>query len=296
MPDAGHGVDGRGHRPDVSATVVEGGPGRGGGQLDGRHRPVLGVVDALGGLPNADDDGRTRVEIHSLTIYRGTVSGPKPGVRQRHLGQRDDAENLRETGDLLSRIAIRSLVAPTHQSRPVWEVQMSYVIAAPEYLAAAASDLANIGSSLSAANSVAMAPTSGVLAAGADEVSAMIAALFSTHAQAYQALSALAASFHAQFVQLMNGGASEYALTEAANASPLQTVGQSLLSAVNMPSEAALGTGANTQPGGILISNSGAGTGRARHQWRRRRQRRGRWAFRRRRRRRQRRHWHLRAR
>ena len=47
---------------------------------------------------------------------------------------------------------------------------MSWVIAAPEYVAAAASDLANIGSSLSAANAAAMTPTSGVLAAGADEV------------------------------------------------------------------------------------------------------------------------------
>ena len=96
-----------------------------------------------------------------------------------------------------------------------------WVIAAPEYVAAAASDLANIGSSLSTANVAALVPTSGVLAAGADEVSAMIAALFSSHAQAYQALSAQAASFHAQFVQLMNTGASQYALAEAANASPL---------------------------------------------------------------------------
>ena len=88
-----------------------------------------------------------------------------------------------------------------------------WVIAAPEYVAAAASDLANIGSSLSSANMAALMPTSGVLAAGGDEVSAMIAALFSSHAQAYQALSAQAASFHAQFVQLMNTGASHYALT-----------------------------------------------------------------------------------
>jgi hypothetical protein len=136
---------------------------------------------------------------------------------------------------------------------------MSYLIAAPEYLAAAASDLANIASSMSAANAVAMTPTSGVLAAGADEVSAMIAALFSTHAQAYQALSEQAASFHAQFVQLMTGGASQYALTEAANASPLQTVGQGLLNAVSTPTQAALGTGAGSQPGGILVGNGGAG-------------------------------------
>src|SRR5271165_2953924 len=125
------------------------------------------------------------------------------------------------------------------------EVGMSspWVIAAPEYVAAAASDLASIGSSLSTANVAALVPTSGVLAAGADEVSAMIAALFSSHAQAYQALSAQAASFHAQFVQLMNTGASQYALAEAANASPLlETVGQGAAGAVNSSVQALTGS------------------------------------------------------
>nr|WP_223163860.1 PE family protein [Mycobacterium simiae] len=45
-----------------------------------------------------------------------------------------------------------------------------------------------------------------MLAAGADEVSAAIAALFGTHGQAYQAyraLSAQAVAFHQQFVQLL---------------------------------------------------------------------------------------------
>ena len=66
----------------------------------------------------------------------------------------------------------------------------------------------------------ALTPTSRVLAAGADEVSAIIAALFSSHAQAYQALSAQAASFHAQFVQLMNSGASQYALAKGRQCLP----------------------------------------------------------------------------
>lgn len=54
---------------------------------------------------------------------------------------------------------------------------MSFVIANPEMLAAAATDLAGIRSAISAA-------------AGADEVSLAISALFGQHAQAYQALSA----------------------------------------------------------------------------------------------------------
>lgn len=61
---------------------------------------------------------------------------------------------------------------------------MSYVLATPEMVAAAANNLAQIGSTLSAANAAALAPTTGVLAAGADEVSAAVASLFSGHAQA----------------------------------------------------------------------------------------------------------------
>ena len=77
---------------------------------------------------------------------------------------------------------------------------MSFVSLAPEFVSAAASDVARVGSQISAATAAAAAPTTSVLAAGADEVSAAIAALFSGHAQAYQALSAQAESFHAQFV------------------------------------------------------------------------------------------------
>jgi hypothetical protein len=149
---------------------------------------------------------------------------------------------------------------------------MSYVIAAPELVSAAATDLANIGSAISSANAVALAPASGVLAAGADEVSAAVAGLFTTHAQAYRALSARAASFHQEFVQLMNAGSAEYATTEAANASPLQTLRQELLNVINAPTELLLqrpligngtngtpGTGKNGGAGGILIGNGGNG-------------------------------------
>ena len=78
---------------------------------------------------------------------------------------------------------------------------MSFVITAPEMMVSAASDLAGIGSSLNAAHAAAVVPTTGVLAAAGDEVSAAIASLFSSHAQQFQALSAEAAAFHAQFVR-----------------------------------------------------------------------------------------------
>jgi hypothetical protein len=86
-------------------------------------------------------------------------------------------------------------------------------------LASAATDLAGIGSSLNAANLAAAVPTTGVLAAGADQISAAVAALFAEHGQAYQALSAELNAFHQQFVQALSGAGSVYAGAEAANAS-----------------------------------------------------------------------------
>ncbi|MDR3740164.1 MAG: PE family protein, partial [Terracidiphilus sp.] len=111
---------------------------------------------------------------------------------------------------------------------------MSFVIAAPELVTAAATDLANIGSTISAANAAAAAPTTGMLAAAEDEVSAAIAAVFSAHGQGFQALGAQAAAFHDQFVQTLTAGAGSYASAEAANvaaftANPAQTVQQDLL-------------------------------------------------------------------
>ncbi|WP_346243002.1 PE family protein [Mycobacterium intermedium] len=53
---------------------------------------------------------------------------------------------------------------------------MSFVVVGPEMLAAAATDLENIGSALSAANAAAAAPTMSLLAAAEDEVSTALAA------------------------------------------------------------------------------------------------------------------------
>lgn len=139
---------------------------------------------------------------------------------------------------------------------------MSFVFATPEYLAAAASDLANLASAISSANAAAMTPTSGVLAAGADEVSATIAALFGAHAEVYQALSAQAAMFHQQFVEIMSGGAAQYALAEAANASPLQTVEQAALGAVGTPTQAAAAavpSGSGVSPALTVVPSVGPG-------------------------------------
>lgn len=103
---------------------------------------------------------------------------------------------------------------------------MSFVTIAPQYVEAAAQDLAAIGSSLSEATGAAAAPTTVLAPAGADEVSAAIAALFGDHAQQFQAVAARASTFHEQFVGLLNSGAGAYLGTEVANAEQtLQAVG-----------------------------------------------------------------------
>lgn len=130
---------------------------------------------------------------------------------------------------------------------------MSYVIATPEMMATAAFDLARIGSQVSAASAVAAMPTTEVVAAGADEVSAGIAALFSAHAQEYQALSAQAAAFHDQFVHTLTAAARWYTATEIANAAAMRVV----LGAVNAPTQTLLG-----RP---LIGDGAHGTAPGRH-------------------------------
>ena len=95
---------------------------------------------------------------------------------------------------------------------------MSFVTTQPEALALAAGSLRGIGAALSAQNAAAAAPTTGVVPAAADEVSALTAAQFATHAEMYQQVSAQAAAIHEMFVATMNASAHSYAATEAANA------------------------------------------------------------------------------
>lgn len=94
---------------------------------------------------------------------------------------------------------------------------MALVNVQPELLIAAAGDLQGIGGAVNAGNAAAAAPTTGVMPAAADEVSALTAAQFAAHAQMYQAVAAQAAAIHEQFVATMQASAGSYALTEAAN-------------------------------------------------------------------------------
>ena len=148
---------------------------------------------------------------------------------------------------------------------------MSFVVATPDVMTVAASDLAALRSSVEAAGLAAFAPTTQIQAAAADEVSIAISALFGEHGHAYQALSAQAEAFHARFVEALTSGANAYSLAEAANASPLQTVEQDILGVINTPTQLLLGrpligdgtNGTAASPnggaGGLLYGSGGNG-------------------------------------
>ncbi|CAM3382355.1 hypothetical protein BST27_28435 [Mycobacterium intermedium] len=128
---------------------------------------------------------------------------------------------------------------------------MSYLIATPELLAAAATDLTDIAAAISVANAAASAPTTALLAAGADEISAAITAVFDAHARAYQSVSLQAAHFHQQFAAALSAASRTYALAEAGTA---QSIQEDLLNLINAPTLALLGRpligdGADGTPG-----------------------------------------------
>ncbi|PHO57376.1 PE PGRS family protein, partial [Mycobacterium tuberculosis variant bovis] len=149
---------------------------------------------------------------------------------------------------------------------------MSFVVTAPPVLASAASDLGGIASMISEANAMAAVRTTALAPAAADEVSAAIAALFGSHGQHYQAISAQVAAYQERFVLALSQASSTYAVAEAASATPLQQIEQALLGVINTPTEALvgrklIGDGAHGAPGtgqaggagGILWGNGGNG-------------------------------------
>ncbi|BBZ12425.1 PE family protein [Mycobacterium branderi] len=95
---------------------------------------------------------------------------------------------------------------------------MSFVTTQPDALTSAAANLHSTGVAMSSHNAAAAAPTTGVVPAAADEVSALTAAQFTAHAQMYQAISAQAEAIHEMFVNTLGTSACSYAATEAANA------------------------------------------------------------------------------
>ena len=102
---------------------------------------------------------------------------------------------------------------------------MTFLITTADLLATAATDLAEIGSTLGTAHAAAAGPTTGILAAAHDEVSTQIAAVFSRYAGEYQRLGRDAAAFHATFAEALDAAAAAYAGAESANAAATFSLG-----------------------------------------------------------------------
>jgi hypothetical protein len=95
---------------------------------------------------------------------------------------------------------------------------MTFVTTQPEIMMTVAGQLTGLGTELNAQNAAAMVPTTGVTPAAGNEVSALTAAQFASHAAVYQAVSAHAAAVHELFVSALGASAGSYAATESANA------------------------------------------------------------------------------
>ncbi len=127
---------------------------------------------------------------------------------------------------------------------------MEYLVTAPEMLATTAANLEEIGSEISAANASAAGPTTGLVAAAEDEVSAAIAKLFGGYGQQYQAILTQATAFHNEFTQTLAAAGNTYAQAEASNVAAMSNA----LSTLHAPNLAMLG---RTPIGGIGLRRFG---------------------------------------
>ena len=149
----------------------------------------------------------------------------------------------------------------------------SFLIAAPEALAAASSDLSGIGEAIKQATSAAAPSTTGIAAPALDEVSAAITKLFGNYGAEFQALSAQGAQFHSAFTSLLGSGGAAYAGAEVNSSGLLQSIVQAaqpfgIFSPVELLTGRSLfvngaygaaGSGANGGAGGWIIGNGGNG-------------------------------------
>lgn len=126
---------------------------------------------------------------------------------------------------------------------------MSYLLTAPETLAAAATDVDGIAAAIHDATAAAAGRTSGLLAAAGDEVSAAIADLFNTFGVEYQAVVKQASLFQNDFARALSSAASTYAQAEALNGALVNGV-QSMLA---QPPTAATAAATLTDPITALI-------------------------------------------
>jgi PE family/PPE-SVP subfamily C-terminal region len=94
---------------------------------------------------------------------------------------------------------------------------MSFLTTPPEALTYAAGKLQTLGSAMAAESSAAAAPTTGLVPAAADEVSALQAELFAAYGSLYQSVNAQATAIHDLFVNTLGASAGSYTATESLN-------------------------------------------------------------------------------
>jgi hypothetical protein len=95
---------------------------------------------------------------------------------------------------------------------------MSFVNTQPEAITAAAAALQTLGGTMEAGNMAAATPTTAVVPAAADEVSALTAAQFTAQGTLYQQLGAQATAINELFVNALVTSAGSYVVTETVNA------------------------------------------------------------------------------
>ncbi len=101
---------------------------------------------------------------------------------------------------------------------------MTSLITEPQLLTTAATDALQINSAISQARAAAAGPTTSMVAAAEDEISALTAQLFGSYGQQYQALLQQASVFHDSFVAALSSAGNAYAGAEAAASNLLGTV------------------------------------------------------------------------
>lgn len=98
---------------------------------------------------------------------------------------------------------------------------MTSLLAQPEIITSVVADISGIGSTVSAAGAAAAVPTSGLLAAAADEVSEAIANFFGSYGQEFQTAIGQVEAYHAQFQRSLAAAANAYVYTETGAAAAL---------------------------------------------------------------------------
>lgn len=134
---------------------------------------------------------------------------------------------------------------------------MSFVTTLPEAMTAAAGSLAAVESALTAQNAAAAAPTTGLVPAAADEVSALQATQFAAYGTLYQQISAQATAIQQMFIHTLRTSADSYDITEAANsvaAGQTAGVGLSALTGAAPAADPAFGLGGLLSNTGILAA------------------------------------------